>query len=100
MPLFQRAHPGTRKRIREAELVNVDIAVWADGCHSDQARTYAVGRAWRRAADMHEGLRRIADDVIAMLRPGVSAGQVFECGAPPARASSSSEVLTTEPAQR
>lgn len=66
------------KTIDEGELVVVDIPVCVNGYHADQTRTYAVGHAPQQAVEIHDALRRVADHIIATLRPGISTGEVFD----------------------
>ncbi len=68
----------SRRRMAEGDLLVVDIPACVEGYHSDQSRTYAVGRASPRALDLYGRLKETADRTMADLRPGLTAGEVFE----------------------
>ncbi len=68
----------SRREMQEGDLVVVDIPTCVDGYHADQTRTYALGRASDVARALHDGLRGVADRLIADLRPGMTAGGAYE----------------------
>lgn len=67
----------SRRIIEDGDMVLVDIPACIEGYHADQSRTYAVGHAEPRALDLFQGLREVADRLVAHLRPGVTCGEVF-----------------------
>jgi Xaa-Pro aminopeptidase len=68
---------GASRRVVEAgDLVLVDIPACVEGYHADQSRTYAVGRAPERAADLFRRLREVSDFLMARVRPGISCSEM------------------------
>ena len=67
----------SRRKLQRGDMIVVDIPTLYHGYHSDQSRTYAVGRAPDACRDMHRGLREIADRVLARLRPGARCEEVY-----------------------
>jgi len=67
----------SRRLIEPGDLVLVDIPACVAGYHGDQSRTYAVGAAPGKAADLFWSLREVADHLISSLRPGLTAGEAF-----------------------
>jgi len=68
---------GASRRVIEAgDLVLVDVPACVEGYHGDQSRTYALGRAPERAADLFRRLRDVADFLIARVRPGISCAEM------------------------
>lgn len=68
---------GASRRVVEAgDLVLVDIPACVEGYHADQSRTYAVGRAPERAADLFRRLRDVSDFLMARVRPGISCSEM------------------------
>jgi Xaa-Pro aminopeptidase len=68
----------SRRVMQPGDLFVVDIPTCVDGYHADQSRTYALGRAPSRALELHAGLLETADRLRAAMRPGWTAGEVYE----------------------
>ena len=67
----------SRRELKRGDMIVVDIPTIYHGYHSDQSRTYAVGRAPDACRDLYRGLREIADRILARLRPGKSCDEVY-----------------------
>jgi len=68
----------SRREIRTGDMVVFDIAGLNQGYHSDLARTYCIGRVHPKAHDAHSALLAVQSAMLRVLRPGVSAKQVYE----------------------
>jgi Xaa-Pro aminopeptidase len=64
--------------IHKGEMIVVDIPTLYRGYHSDQSRTYVIGKAPSTCCDLYEGMREICDRTIEYVRPGVSCADVYE----------------------
>jgi methionyl aminopeptidase len=64
------------KRLRDGDIVNIDVTLILDGWHGDSSRMYAAGRpkraAERLAAVAHEAMMR----GIGAVRPGATVGDI------------------------
>ena len=67
----------SRRIMEQGDLVVVDLPACVEGYHSDQSRTYAVGRAPDRALDLFHRLREVSDHLIKNVFPGMTTGEVF-----------------------
>ncbi len=65
------------KKIKKGEMVVVDIPTYYNGYHSDQSRTYVVGKSPESCRLLYEGMKEIADRVIMNLRPGVTCSDIY-----------------------
>ncbi len=67
--------PGA-KRLKEGDIVNIDVTMILDGWHGDSSRMYPVGRISRKAERLievtHEALMR----GIAAVKPGATTGDI------------------------
>ncbi len=66
----------SRRRISRGDIVVVDIPVLVEGYHGDQTRTYVAGRACGAVQALYDDLRRIADDLIESIYPGLPASDI------------------------
>jgi Xaa-Pro aminopeptidase len=66
------------KKIKKGEMVVVDIPTYYNGYHSDQSRTYVVGKAPESCRVLYGGMKDIADRVIMNLMPGVICGDIYD----------------------
>lgn len=66
----------SRRRISRGDIVVVDIPVLVEGYHGDQTRTYVAGRADGAVQALYDDLRRIADDLIESIHPGLPASEI------------------------
>jgi len=68
--------PSDRK-IQNGDHVVVDIPCNYQGYHADQSRTFMVGKASSKAKKIFQLIREVSDGLIALLRPGIPAYQVY-----------------------
>lgn len=64
--------------IGEGDLVVVDFGLYRQGYHADITRTYAVGKPSPRLKDLWDRLVELHQAVIAAIRPGVRAAELWE----------------------
>jgi Xaa-Pro aminopeptidase len=83
----------SRRVIGAGDLVNIDLGLNLAGYHGDIARTYVCGGASDEVILLAERVRRIEDACLAAIRPGVTAGDVYEAGAEAARAAGVADVF-------
>lgn len=70
--------PGPRK-LKEGDLVSVDVGVTYRGFVGDAARTYIVGQAGRRETELVEVCRISLEKVVEIMRPGISVSDISTC---------------------
>jgi Xaa-Pro aminopeptidase len=68
----------TARPLRPGDLVRFDVGCTVDGYWSDVGRTAVVGGPDRRQADRYEAILAGEDAQLAVIRPGVSAGELFD----------------------
>ncbi len=66
------------KKIKKGDMIVVDIPTHYHGYHADQSRTYVLGDPHHMCRSMYNGMKDIADRVIAMLRPGISCDDLYK----------------------
>lgn len=67
----------SKRRIRKADLLLVDIPPCVKGYHADQTRMYCPSKPSDRAKGLQERLRSVADHLIREMRPGQACQEVF-----------------------
>lgn len=67
--------PGPRK-LKEGDLISIDIGVFYDGFHSDAARTYGVGKISDTAARLMEVTRQSFFEGVTCCRSGMRVGDI------------------------
>ncbi len=67
--------PGDRK-LKEGDIVNIDVTVVVDGWHGDSSRMYPVGRISRKAERLVEVTYEAMMRGIAAIRPGAFTGDI------------------------
>lgn len=67
--------PG-KKRIKDGDIVKVDVTVNKNGFHGDTARTFCIGSAPRRGVQLVEATRRSLEMAIDTARVGVHLGDI------------------------
>ena len=65
------------RRIQANEPIMLDYAGAVDGYHSDQARVFCLGPLPEDMVKGHAACIAILEEVLACLRPGATAGEVF-----------------------
>jgi Xaa-Pro aminopeptidase len=81
-PGMSRAHAmgASTRVIEDGDLVNIDLGLNRAGYHADMARTYALG-ALPAGVERHAAaVRTLEDEIIAAIRPGVLAHEVYDAG--------------------
>ena len=68
----------SRRKIKEGDLVVVDIPVVVEGYHADQTRTYIVGKAKGETKKLFQSLKEIADHLINNIRPGMKCSDIYK----------------------
>jgi Xaa-Pro aminopeptidase len=68
----------SRRVMREGDHVVIDIPACVEGYHADQSRTYALGTVSDRVLEVHQRLRDTADACLDAIRPGMTAGEIFQ----------------------
>ncbi|MEW6264573.1 MAG: type I methionyl aminopeptidase [Thermodesulfobacteriota bacterium] len=67
--------PGPR-RIKEGDLVKVDVTVFKDGFHGDTARTFLVGQVSERARQLVEATRQALEIGVSQVQAGAHLGDI------------------------
>ncbi|MEA2277249.1 MAG: hypothetical protein QOI62_3038 [Solirubrobacteraceae bacterium] len=73
------------RRIRQGDLVNIDLGLNLDGYHADMARTYVLGEPSHLVVEMARVVRAVQDACLEAVRPGAIAGDVHAAGLGAAR---------------
>jgi len=68
----------SRRDISKGDLVVVDIPTMVKGYHSDQTRTYILGKAGVEVKEMYNSLKEIADHLTKDISPGVKCSEIFQ----------------------
>ena len=68
----------SRRSISKGDLVVFDIPTMVKGYHSDQTRTYILGKAGIEVEEMYNTLKEMADHLIENIRPGVKCSEIFQ----------------------
>lgn len=66
------------KTINKGDMIVVDIPTHYRGYHADQSRTYVLGDPPDICRTMYDGMKEIADQIIEMLRPGISCDDLYK----------------------
>jgi methionyl aminopeptidase len=68
--------PSERVRLRDGDIVNVDVTTDLDGFHGDTSATFLVGEVSAEARHVVEVARRCRDAGVAVVRDGARLGDV------------------------
>ncbi len=68
--------PSKKKKIRNGDLVKIDIGVVMNGYFGDACRTFAVGRVTDGAKNLAEATRQALEMAIAVMVPGGRLGDI------------------------
>jgi methionyl aminopeptidase len=63
--------PSAERRLREGDIISIDVGVEKDGFFGDAARTFCVGEPSRRVRKLLDAGRAALDAACKALRPGV-----------------------------
>jgi Xaa-Pro aminopeptidase len=61
-----------KDRLKEGELILIDIGARVDGYAADITRTYAIGKPTKRQIAVHQAVETAHKAIISLLRPGLS----------------------------
>jgi len=75
--LLTHASP-TDRLLQPGDLLLVDAVGFFAGLYTDMARTVVVGEATGEQRDLYRRVRAMQQDVISAVRPGATAGEVYE----------------------
>jgi len=65
------------RRFKKGDLVVVDNPLNYRGYHSDNTRTYVVGKASNRQKEVYGAVRELQDYALAQIRPGIWIDEVY-----------------------
>ena len=65
------------KKIKKGEMIVVDIPTYCHGYHSDQSRTYVLGKSPESCRLLFQGMKEIADRTIKFVRPSISCDYLY-----------------------
>lgn len=70
------AGPSLRK-IKNGDIVIVDIPTCYRGYHCDETRTYFLGKPSKEIVSLFQSLREISDNAMALLKEGVKCNEIY-----------------------
>jgi Xaa-Pro dipeptidase len=79
--------------IGEGDLVTIDLGLNLAGYHGDMARTYVCGDASAEVVRLAGIVHALEDACVAAIRPGATAGDVYEAGVAAARSAGVEDVF-------
>ena len=68
--------PSSKRFLLEGDIVKVDVGAYKNGFHGDAARTFAVGKVSKEAADLIEVTKQCFFEGISKIRPDARLGDV------------------------
>lgn len=68
----------SKRRIKIGDLVLADISTCTFGYHADQSRMYSMGEPPSGSRILNQRLCQVVDHLVKYIRPGHSAGQVYD----------------------
>lgn len=68
----------SNKIIQKGEMLVADFATHYHGYHSDQSRTYVIGRPSSGCVSLYNGMKEIADRIINILKPGLRCDHIYK----------------------
>ncbi|KAI6039045.1 methionine aminopeptidase [Pisolithus marmoratus] len=83
-----------RRKLKEGDIINLDISLYYDGFHSDLNATYPVGKADEDSAKLIRTTRECLDAAIKMCKPGALFRDIGKAIEPFARANGCAVVRT------
>lgn len=83
-----------RRKLREGDIINLDISLYYDGFHSDLNATYPVGKIDEDSAKLIRTTRACLDGAIKMCKPGALFRDIGKAIEPIARANGCAVVRT------
>ncbi len=68
--------PSDTKKLKNGDIVNIDVTVIKDGYHGDTSRMFAVGKTSIQAQRLCEVTRQAMIEGIKVVRPGATTGDI------------------------
>jgi len=68
----------SNKIIQKGEMIVADFATHHNGYHSDQSRTYVLGKPSSGCVSLYNGMKEIADRIIDILKPGMKCDHIYK----------------------
>lgn len=75
----------SRRKIQKGDLLVVDITLNYQGYHSDQTRTYVIGKAAKDQLRLYNSARQVFDKVYANAKAGIKASELYRVAEEEAR---------------
>ncbi|MEP7105535.1 MAG: Xaa-Pro peptidase family protein [Chloroflexota bacterium] len=71
-------HTAGDKRLQQGEIMRTDFAGSFGAYYADVARTVAIGKPNQRQSDIYRTLWEVQRETISRMRPGITAGELYE----------------------
>jgi methionyl aminopeptidase len=68
--------PSSKTRLKDGDIVNIDVTPIVDGYHGDASRTYLVGNCSEKTKKLVKVTQECLDLAIAVVRPGARVGDI------------------------
>jgi len=68
--------PSDTKRLKNGDIINIDVTVIKDGFHGDTSRMFSVGKTSIQAQRLCEVTRQAMIEGIKVIRPGATTGDI------------------------
>ena len=68
--------PSDKRFLSEGDIVKVDVGAYKNGFHGDAARTFAVGKITKEAADLIEVTKQCFFEGISVIKPDARVGDI------------------------
>jgi methionyl aminopeptidase len=68
--------PSSKTRLKDGDIINIDVTPIVDGYHGDASRTYLVGNCSEKTKKLVRVTKECLDHAIAVVRPGARVGDI------------------------
>jgi methionyl aminopeptidase len=68
--------PSSKARLKDGDIINIDVTPIVDGYHGDASRTYLVGNCSEKTKKLVRVTQECLDQAIAVVRPGARVGDI------------------------
>jgi len=68
--------PSSKTRLKDGDIINIDVTPIVDGYHGDASRTYLVGNCSEKTKKLVKVTQECLDLAIAAVRPGARVGDI------------------------
>ena len=68
--------PSTHERLKNGDIVSIDVGAYIDGYHGDSAKTFAVGEISPEAQALMDSTEESLWTAIRMIKPGLRIGDI------------------------